>query len=180
MIEKAIIRRIKKKRYVVHGGKNLNAQLPKELYRPTEDYDLYGRNPQLEAFKMQEYLDRTICGGNDCFTDTKTPLTGSKGEYVFRVVDRKTGRVVVDFMRSPNHLKYIIISKIRYEVLRDEKRRLMETLSDPAKSHRWSKSQIDLDRIEAFEKSLDLGIVTPKQLKWLPSLKLLQQSQPLF
>ena len=165
---KPVERFIKKNLDIVHGRKALNKQLPAQYHRKTTDWDLFGRNPKKEAFKLQAYLDKQA--GSDRFYDNAVPLTGSK-KVVYRVIDRVTGEEVADFMSVPKAKKvYTTIDGIRYERLQRAKLAYKKILADPKYKHRWAKAKFDLHTIEQYEKDLKAGVPIEQAKKRLNSL----------
>ena len=143
----------KQKKWIVHGARAINKQLPPEYQRKTKDWDLFSRNPKQSSIYLEQKIEKAI--GVDAFEQSQIPLTGSD-EIVYRVVSKTTGEEVADFMKTPNHKNlYKVINGVRYETLAHAKQTYQKILDDPIYMHRWSKTQRDLNAIESFERKLD-------------------------
>ena len=138
--------------WVVHGARALNKQLPRRLYRRTEDWDFFSNNPRISS-RMLEAKIEAVTG--DVFQQDRLPLVNGKG-YVYRIISKDTGEEIADFMQTPNHKNlYKVIGGIRWETLEHAKRSYLRILSEPHHSYsRYAKARRDLARIEAFEGKL--------------------------
>ena len=153
-IDKSILIHTKKRKWTVHGCRATNFWLPQNLQRPTQDWDLWSKNPAKAMDVLEDELDKEA--GGDYFYEQTVPLIGSAtGEKVYRVVSRLTGKEVADFMKLPKEKNlYKVVSGIRWETLNHAKKTYIKILQDPSLHHRWSKARTDLNRILAFERSL--------------------------
>jgi len=157
-IDNFILKTTKKKKFIVHGAKALNKNLPQNLQRPTKDWDLWAKNPQVAMDKLEDDLDKA--SGGDYYYEKTEPVIG-KNENVYRVISRITGEVVADFMKTPNEKNlYRVISGIRWETLAHAKKVYLEILRNPqTRFDRKAKARGDLNRILAFERQLGKGTV---------------------
>lgn len=157
---------IRREKNIVHGRQALNKQLPKNLHRPTDDWDLWDRTPERDADKLQGFLDKKA--GWDRYYKKSIPLTGSK-QKVHRVIDRISESEVADYMKTPKRKKlYKKIGGIRYERLDHAKKVYKKILKDKELAFRHPKAQYDLYTIEQHEKKLN------GNKKKLPSKDLLE------
>jgi hypothetical protein len=155
LVDSIILKKIKRKPYIVHGAQTLNKQLPPQLHRPTNDWDLWSKTPIESIKKFENKLDNAAKA--DAFYITTLPLTGSK-ETVYRVISKITGEPVVDIMKKPNEENiYTIIDQIKWQTLDHAKEAYKRILNNPVLRHRWAKSKLDLNRILEFERTINKG-----------------------
>ena len=152
VVQEVVENTAKKRKWIVHGARAVNAQLPPELHRHTEDWDFFAKKPKKASQHLEKRLETTL--NKDVFQQATIQLGGSK-QTVYRVVSKETGEEVADFMKTPNHENlYTIISGIRYETLAHAKMMYQKILSNPVLMKRWGKTKRDLDRIITFERKL--------------------------
>ncbi|GAF71985.1 unnamed protein product [marine sediment metagenome] len=150
-VDKSITQHIKKHNQAIHGAKAVNKQITEEFHRPTQDFDVWTKNPQHHQDKMEDELDKLA--GTDMFHEETKPLQGHPDIMVYRVVGPRGE--VVDYMLPPPGAKTKRIDKIRYETLQYAKKIHKQILADPNIGWaRKQKSARDLRRIEAYERSL--------------------------
>lgn len=167
-ISKIIVNTVKQKKWIIHGGHAIMTQLPKHLRRETEDYDIWSRGPQRSSTYLHGVLERREPG--EQFSQTKMKIGGHKNLYVYRVIDRVSGKVVADFMSTPSGKNlYVVIKGVRYETLAHAKKKYKEILANPELRQRHSKAKGDLQRIEQFEfETSRSGTVRQSTLSNLP------------
>ena len=61
-IRRTILSSVGRKGGIIHGGKAQNAQLPRKLQRPTKDYDIFVRRPNIRAVALEMKLDKLFRG----------------------------------------------------------------------------------------------------------------------
>ena len=148
-IDRAILRTTKKQKWIVHGSKALMKQLPKKYHRKTDDWDLWAKQPKKASVLMESVLEKRQKG--DQFRNAKLNV-GNTSKYVYRVIEKDTGKSVADFMASPSGSGYyVVIGGIRWETLAHAKRKYKEILANPEYRYRHEKARGDLDRILKFE-----------------------------
>ena len=150
-VDESITQHIKKHNQAVHGAKATNIQVSEIYRRPTQDFDVWTKNPKQHMLKMDDKLDEIA--GYDMFHEETKPLQGHPDIMVYRVVGPRGE--VVDYMLPPIGAKTKRIDKIRYETLQYAKKIHKQILADPEIGWaRKQKSARDLRRIEAYERSL--------------------------
>lgn len=165
MLDKTVLKHTKKHKNVIHGRKSLNIQMSEPFHRPTRDWDIFSKTPKKHMTSLDNCLDEMA--GYDAFQESTIPLLDSD-RTVYRVVSRRTGEEVADFMLSPPGLKYKLISDIRYETLAHAKKIYKGILANPALRDRWVKSRSDLNDIIAFENQLKKGKEKTTQISRIP------------
>lgn len=156
LVDSTILKKIKKKPYIVHGAQTLNKQLPPDLHRHTNDWDLWSKNPKKAIEKFENRLDEAAQA--DVFYIDNPKYVPGIETYVYRVVSRITGEPVVDIMQKPDKKNiYTIIDNIKWQTLEHAKEAYKGILSNPNIRHRWSKAKHDLKRIQEFERRMEKG-----------------------
>jgi len=153
-LDKTVLKHTKKHKNVIHGRKSLNTQMPKPFHRQTSDWDIFSKTPKAHMESLDDRLDEAV--GYDAFKEATIQLMDSN-QTVYRVVSRRTGEEVADFMLTPPGLKYKLISGVRYETLEHAKMVYRRILANPRLRDRWVKSRGDLNDIIAFERQLKNG-----------------------
>ena len=154
-VNKTVLKESKRKRWIIHGARATNVFLPPQFQRPTRDWDLWSRRSLQDSKELKDELNKNC---PSCYCESSIPLEDSN-QTVYRVVDCRTGHEVADFMCMPSKTKnlYKLIGGVRYETLEHAKLQYKEILNNPRLRHRHQKSLLDLQRIEAFERSLKKG-----------------------
>ena len=152
-INKEILKTTREQQWIVHGARALNKQLPKKLYRKTDDWDFFSDTPKKSSILLEREIENEI--GMDAYKQDQLPIAGGVGT-VYRVISKETGEEIADFMKTPNHPNlYTTISGIRWETLEHAKLAYRRILSNPACIERWDKARRDLNRIEIFERKIN-------------------------
>ena len=150
-VDKNITEHIKKHKLTIHGCKAVNAQVSESFRRPTQDFDVWAKNPRHQMDITEDKLD--ALAGCDMFHEETKPLQGHPDQFVYRVVGPR-GEVVDYVLPPPGALKKKI-EGINYEHLQFAKKIHKQILADPnIDFQRKQKSARDLRRIEAYERSL--------------------------
>ena len=146
---------VKKKRNIIYGAKAMNANLPGYMARYTTDYDIWSRKPTRDVVGMERTLERRRPTTDDYYI-RRTAIPGKDdyygyGKKVYRIVDKETEEVVVDYSNPPDdpNLSHTVRG-IQYQTLAHQKMRLQVILADPAMKFRHEKAQRDLNRINNY------------------------------
>jgi len=150
-VDNNITQHIKKHKLTIHGCKAVNKQLPPEYHRPTQDFDVWAKNPRHQMDITEDELD--ALAGCDMFREEVVPFQGQTDKFVYRVVGPRGE--VVDYALPPPGAKTKKIDNINYEHIQFAKKIYKKIIADPnVDMQRKQKSARDLRRIEAYEKSL--------------------------
>jgi len=147
-LEKNIPPYVKKKGDIIYGARALNKQLPPDLQRPTDDYDIWSKQPKDHCDKLEDHLDK--CVGCDMFTEEQ--LEVGKGKKVYRIRVNPTGKQEVDYSKPPTDFKYKVIGGVKYQDIKHQEKRLKEMSKDPKLAFRAHKTKRDLGLIEKAKK----------------------------
>lgn len=129
---------------IVHGGKAINAYLPKWLDRATEDWDVFSEDAEDKAQTLEMLLDERY--GGDYF---KVEPALHMGTY--RVKSKVTGRVIADITFPERKIKFHKIKGINYASLEYHERKIERVLADPEIAFRHSKDRDALQRIRIYK-----------------------------
>lgn len=147
VVRRTILSSLQRKGGVVHGGKAQNAQLPRNLERPTKDYDIFVKRPNKRARALEQKLDKLFRGN---FFRVKK---GSSKEIpVSKVISNVTNESIVDFARPSRKVETKVVSGVRVATLRDQKQQALRNLQKKDTQFRRPKDLDLLKRIRAYEK----------------------------
>jgi len=156
-IDKAVLKFARsKKHYIgVHGARAMNKWLPNDLDRPTNDWDLWAKNPDKAQDKLEDKLDDLA--KSDMFYEEDIPISyagTSKRGKVCAVKSKLTHETVAEFIEFPKGSGiYKMSGGIRWETLSHMKKIHQAILADPdVYEDRKKKSRRDLNRILEFER----------------------------
>lgn len=144
--EPIIVEHLKRKDRVVYGARAINAQVPPEYKRPTEDWDIKTRSARQFVRKLESDLEELNV--KDMFTVEQLPVRGEDFN-VFRIVHKPTGKPLVD-ASVPKNLSlppHVVIEEIKYKTLEAVKESKLEDVRNPEKNYRRQKDMRDLKRI---------------------------------
>lgn len=136
---------VRQRRHVLYGGHALNHHLPDFLDRPTEDFDVYSRNPRKTARMLEQRLDRMY--GNDLFY-----IKPAKHPGTFKVMSRVTEKEVADFTVPEKKIPSVMgRDGIRYASLSYIEQGIRKTLRDKESEYRHAKDRDALRRIQVLK-----------------------------
>lgn len=148
IINRVIRNRLAKTKRVIHGSRAQNVQLPRFLERrPTVDWDVFARNPNLAAHGMERALDKKFKG--DSFGIRKGRTERLKVRKVF---SKATGENFVDFSIPDRVVPIKAIRGKRFATLKDQFEKAKDNLKDPTKIFRRDKDLSLVRRVMEFEK----------------------------
>ena len=148
VINRVIRNRLAKTKRVIHGTRAQNTQLPRFLQRkPTVDFDVFARNPDLAAHGMERALDKKFRG--DFFGIRKGITERLKVRKVFA---KKTGETFVDFSVPDRAISTKAIRGKRFATLKDQFEKAKDNLRKPELKFRADKDRSLVQRIREFER----------------------------
>ncbi len=149
-----IIRRhlAKNPKLIVHGARAQNAQMPRNLSRPsTVDWDVFSPNPKQSAMRLERKLDKKFRG--DVF-EVKPGATTRLD--VQKVKSKLTGETFADFSKPDRIVPTIALRGKHFATLADQKQRAQQNIKDPSKDFRRAKDLDLLKRIKIFQRKRPL------------------------
>ncbi len=148
VINRVIRNRLAKTKRVIHGTRAQNAQLPKFLERkPTIDWDVFARNPDLAAHGMERALDKKFRG--DFFGIRKGVTERLKVRKVFAKSTRET---VADFSIPDRVVPTKAIRGKRFATLKDQFEKAKDNLRNPSLKFRAGKDENLVRRVREFQR----------------------------
>lgn len=148
-IPKVILKKARKKNEIVYGARAIQAQIG-IFSRPTEDFDIFTKNPKKAASSTEKKLDLGV--GFDYFY-TKKGVNPGTWKVKGKGYDMKKGTPddegIVDYTEMPSPApKTKNINGIRYRALSEEVKAKRAVLKDPNFAFRHKKDREDLIRIK--------------------------------
>ena len=134
--------------HIVFGAQASNAQLPPQLRKHTEDFDIFTNKSKKEAEQMEKKLDKAY--GGDYF---RVETAKHKGTH--KVKSNVTNRTVADYSSQGKKPNFKKILGVKYADLSSIKRKIGKTLRDEASEFRHDKDRETLQRIKLHESSFD-------------------------
>ena len=165
---KIILERTRKNKDTIYGAQSIKAQIG--IYaRPTNDYDIFTKNPKKSAMEAEKQLDKGI-GFNYFYT--KPAMHPGTWKVRSRGVDMRKGTDddmdIIDYSKhSKPKPKTIKINGVNFRNLKGEADAKLKALRDPEYKFRHEKDADDLGRIRMFQqanrpKKINLNFKMPK------------------
>lgn len=145
-INRIVRNQLGRRQLTIHGARAVNAQLPRFLNKPTQDYDVFTKTPQRSAVRLEKKLDRKFRG--DFFRVIKG---ASKVVKVRKVVSNINQENIVDFAKPNRFVPTTNIQGLKFATLGDQKRAFIKNLTSPTAKFRREKDLEALRRIRLFE-----------------------------
>lgn len=162
-----IIPHIKERGNIVYGARSIQAQLGL-LSRPTEDWDIFSKNPKKDANELQSKLDKQI--GFDYFYSKQGVHKGThkvKGLGFDMKKDTEDDEGIVDFTQMPRPIpSHIILRGMKFRRMKEEIAAKKKAVKDPAYEFRKEKDLGDLRRIETIQRAGNLKVGVNKLRLW--------------
>ena len=157
-IKPIILKLIKQKKQIIHGGKAINAQVTFPFKRHSKDYDIFTTNkPKSSAKELEKNLDSER--GN--FHYVKQAIHKGTFKVMDVGLDMKKGteddKTIADFTKKPKGLKTVKIDDFRYSALEEIRKRKIKILKDKSFAFRHEKDAGDLRTINLFLKAKRRG-----------------------
>jgi len=144
IIDRVVRGSIAKRGGIVHGKRATNAQLPRDLNRKTNDWDVFVRQPLVRALQLEAKLDKKF--GGDFFRVKKG--IGSPGVRVFKVKDNINDNTIVDFATINRKVPFIAKRGVKFATLQDQAEKARKTLRERTSLFRREK---DLDLLRRIK-----------------------------
>ena len=152
---------IKKKKHIIHGAKAMNAQARFPYQRYSRDYDVFSKNPKLNAEQLDKLLDKVRNGNYHYVKKATHPGTYKVMDVGFDLKrNTKDDFNLVDYTRKPSKIKTIKIGSLIYVALSEIEKSKKRALAQKQYEYRWKKDKEDILRIKAVKKQ------RKKQLKF--------------
>lgn len=136
-----ILKHIKKNELVLFGQKAVNQQLPKDLRKETQDYDVFSQTPKKSAKRIERKLDKKFKG--DFFLVRKAIHGGT-----YKVIAKVGDKGVVDVGKPKRKVPTIKRKGIKVATLQFQLRQIRKSLADPRSKFRHAKDREVRSRIK--------------------------------
>ena len=143
-IGKVIISHVKKRGLILFGQKATNRQLPEDLRKETQDYDIFSPTPKESAKRIERKLDKKFKGN---FFIVKAAKHGGTHKVIARVGDRG----VADVGKPDRKVPTIKRKGVRLATLEFQKQQIKKSLADKESEFRHPKDREVRSRIKIAE-----------------------------
>lgn len=143
-VRKVVINHVKKKGLILFGQKATNRQLPKDLRKDTQDYDIFSPTPKKSARRIERKLDRKFKGN---FYKTRPAKFGG----TFKVVQIIGDKPIVDVGEQKKNIIIVKKKGVKLASLEFQKGQIKKSLADPESKFRHPKDREVLSRIRIAE-----------------------------
>lgn len=143
-VGKVIISHIKKKGLILFGQKAVNRQLPKDLRKDTEDYDIFSDTPKVSAKRIERKLDRKLKGN---YFYVKSAKHGGTHKVMSKIGEKG----IVDIGKPEKKVPTIKKKGIKLATLKFQKAQINKSLKDKASAWRHAKDKEVRTRIKIAE-----------------------------
>lgn len=143
---------------IVHGSAAINAQVPEHLASPTQDIDVFAKNPLREAKEAERELDRRF--GGDYFY-----VKPGEHKGTYKVKSRINDETYADFTKQPKGIKATNIAGLRMQTLAQIKKRKLQLLKQKDTEFRRAKDRDQLNRIKITENIRNVWGMSSSPLK---------------
>ena len=143
-VGKVIINHVKKKGLILFGQKATNRQLPKDLRKDTQDYDIFSQTPKKSARRIERKLDKKLKGN---YFEVREAKHGG----TYKVIQRIGDKGIVDVGKPDRKVPTIIKKGTRLATLEFQKQQIRKSLADPESKFRHAKDREVRSRIKIAE-----------------------------
>ena len=150
MVKAVAFDRVRNSPRAIYGSTALVKQIP-NTNRVANDTDIWSQQPMTDCDVMEDKLD-SLAGGDAYYeqvVEFDDAIDGHKKLY--QVVDRESGKSVMDFSQKPENAQTVKLDDISYEELKAMREKLIRIMNDPRTSEkRYIKTAKDLRIIDKF------------------------------
>ncbi len=143
-VGRIIISHVKKKGLILFGQKATNRQLPKDLRKDTDDYDIFSKTPKRTANRIERKLDKKFKGN---FFEVRPALH----KRTHKVISRIGNKGIVDVSKPNRKIPIVTRKKIKLASLEFQKQQIRKSLKNPEFKFRHPKDREVRSRIKIAE-----------------------------
>ncbi len=143
-VGKVIISHVRKRGLILFGQKAVNRQLPKDLRKDTQDYDIFSNNPKKTANRIERKLDKKLKGN---FFEVRPAIHGGTHKVISRIGDKG----IVDVSKPERKIPVVKRKGIKLASLEFQKGQIRKSLKDPKSKFRHPKDREVRARIKIAE-----------------------------
>ncbi len=156
-----IINHVKKRGLILFGQKAINRQLPKDLRKDTEDYDIFSPTPKKSARRIERKLDKKLKG--NFFFVKKAKFGGT-----YKVISKIGNKGIVDVGEKKPNVTIVKKKGIKLATLEFQKQQIKKSLADKAFSFRHPKDREVRSRIKIAERRKKIKRPKIKSIRRVP------------
>lgn len=154
-VGEVIINHVKKRGLILFGQKATNRQLPKDLRKDTQDYDIFSPTPEKSAKRIERKLDRKFKGN---FFVVKKAIHGG----TYKVKSRVGDKGIVDVGKPERKVPTITKKGVKLATLKFQLQQIKKSLADKKFSFRHAKDREVRSRIKIAEQREKRKINKPR------------------
>ena len=151
-MEQEIVKQTRKDKGIVYGARSINAQAG-IFSRPTQDWDIFTKNPKKSAMKIEKKMDR-ISGGDNYYSK-KGVHKGTwkvKGKGFDKRKGTRDDTGIIDYSKTPSPKPPVVLIRgVRFRTLTQEIKAKRKSIADPNFAFRHAKDKEDLMRMRALK-----------------------------
>ena len=155
--KKLILNQVRRNKSVIYGAQAIKKQIGM-IARPTEDYDIFAKNPKKSARQLERTLDKRSKGN---FYYVKHALHPGTFKVMYKGADERKGTnddlTVADFTVPKRKLRIKEIQRVKYVDIREVIKDKLRILTEKQYAFRHPKDRADLQRIK-FAQSLKQAV----------------------
>ena len=144
-VGKIIINHVKKKGLILFGQKATNRQLPEDLKKDTQDYDIFSPTPKVTAKRIERKLDKKFKGN---YYEVREAKHGGTHKVIQRIGDKG----VVDVGKPDRKVPTVTKKGVKLATLEFQKQQIRKSLADPQSKFRHAKDREVRSRIKIAER----------------------------
>ena len=151
-IDGVIKQLVKQRKQIIYGARSIERQAGL-FSRPTQDWDVFDKNPKKASNILQKKLDKLV--GFDYFFSKPAMHKGTwkvKGKGEDGKANTEDDVDVADYSKPTEKIKYMTKDGIRYRILKTELQKKIATTKDPEFEFRHAKDKDDIRRIQGYLK----------------------------
>ncbi len=143
-IRNIILKLVSRNKQVVYGQQAVNAQLPRDLNRKTNDYDILTNKPEKSANELRDNLNKDL-------NKTDFVVVPAVHKGTFKV--KQGTDTIADYTLARKKPKSINILGVRYANLDSQEKKLKKISKDINSEYRHEKDKDTLNKIEQRTKN---------------------------
>jgi len=151
-IDGVIKQLVKQRKQIIYGARSIERQAGL-FSRPTQDWDVFDKNPKKASNILQKKLDKLV--GFDYFFSKPAMHKGTwkvKGKGEDGKANTEDDVDVADYSKPTEKIKYMTKDGIRYRILKTELQKKVSASKDPEFEFRHEKDKNDIRRIQGYLK----------------------------
>ncbi len=146
-----IINHVKKRGLILFGQKATNRQLPEDLRKDTQDYDIFSQTPKKSAKRIERKLDKKFKGNYFEVRESKF----HKGTH--KIISRIGNKAIADIGKPDRKIPIVKRKGVKLASLEFQKQQIKKSLADKESKFRHPKDREVRARIKIAEQRKELS-----------------------